>query len=115
MFYLNLNYVDKVLSPKVKKYQICFYLKSLETLVTFYAPALTMITMKKVTILIILTASTSFLSDSNSGLSTPFTIGLVRLDICLIYYVVNHVTLPSKSNSSHLTKADVAAIFFFGK
>lgn len=44
----------------------------------------------------------SFLVDQTSIILTPYTAGLVRLDIRLIHYLVNHVLLPKKRNASHI-------------
>lgn len=43
-------------------------------------------------------ATSSFLLNPKSCITSPFTIDSVRLDIRLIHYVANHILFPSRSN-----------------
>ncbi|KAL5057491.1 hypothetical protein RYX36_029095, partial [Vicia faba] len=47
-----------------------------------------------------------FLTNPTSIILTPFNVGLIRLNIQVYLYVVNHVLFLRKSNSSHINKYD---------
>lgn len=56
--------------------------------------------------------SISFLEDPNTITHSLFIVGILHLTIHLIQYVVTHILFPRKSNSSHLIKSDIAAVWF---
>lgn len=52
-----------------------------------------------------------FLLNPNSRMSYLFNVGIMRFDICLIYYMENHILFSSKRNSSHLTRSYISAVW----
>lgn len=56
-------------------------------------------------------STSSFLLDPKSTVSFTFTIGYMHPNICLVYYVENHILFLRKSNSNCLTRYDVATIW----
>lgn len=57
----------------------------------------------------------SFLLDLNSHMSSPFIIGYVHPNICLIHYMENHILFPRQNNFSHLIRSDFVAVWLLAK
>lgn len=87
MFYSNLNYVDGVLAFEFKKQRIQLSLKEFVGVYNLPCTKSNYNDDENGKEFYFLYASTSFLSNLNSRIHTPFTVGIVHLDILMIHYV----------------------------
>lgn len=108
MFYANLNYVDRVLISEMKKHQIQLTLEDFSNIFNLSCTCSNYDDSEEGNNFNTIKTYISFLGCPNSIIPSPFTIGIIRLDIRLIPYLVNHVLLPRKRNSTLINKTNIA-------
>lgn len=100
MFYSNLYFTNGTIYYEVRKHKISLPLKEFANILDLPhdGPRFKSDKPEECDKYMYKSATSSFLLNPKSCITSPFTIGSVRLNIRLIHYVANHILFPSRSN-----------------